>query len=68
MSSSEEIAALEAKLEKLVSGGVPVEVEDRGGKRVRYNPGDAQQLRELITQKKAACGDILRTPARRVIF
>lgn len=70
MSTSDEIAALEAKLEKLITGGQPVEVEDRGGKRVRYSPGDAQLLRELISQKKAElCGSgITRTPARRILF
>jgi hypothetical protein len=68
MSSSDEIAALETTLQKLISGGMPVEVEDRGGKRVRYSPGDAQQLRELIAEKKAACNGVLRTPARRILF
>jgi hypothetical protein len=64
---SDDIAALEAKLEQLVTGGQPVEVEE-SGRRVRYAPGDIAQLRALIAQKKAACSGVARTPARRILF
>lgn len=64
---SEDIAALEAKLEQLVTGGQPVEVEE-SGRRVRYAPGDIAQLRALIAQKKAACSGVARAPARRILF
>jgi hypothetical protein len=67
VSTSDDIAALEAKLQLLITGGQAIEVEDNG-KRVRYQPGDVQQLRELIAQKKAICGDIVRSPSRKIYF
>jgi hypothetical protein len=67
MSIADEIAALQATLEKLITGGQPVEVEENG-RSVRYQPGDADKIRELIQQKQAAGRGIARTPARRVLF
>lgn len=67
MSAAEEIAQLEAVLQKLVSGEAVAEAE-YGGRRVRYQAGNIEQLRDLIAQKKSAAGLGGRSPARTVLF
>jgi len=67
MTPEEEIASLEAALQKLITGTAVAEVE-YGDRRVRYQPADIAQLRDLISQKKAAAGLSGRSPARRVYF
>lgn len=67
MSIETEIAALEAALQKLITGTAVAEVEYQG-KRVKYQPADIAQLRDLIAQKKASAGLIGRTPSRKVYF
>lgn len=67
MSIESEIADLESALQKLVTGTAVAEVEYQG-RRVRYQPADIAQLRDLIAQKKASAGQLGRTPARKVYF
>jgi hypothetical protein len=67
MTPEEEIAQLEAALQKLITGTAVAEVEYEN-RRVRYQPADIAQLRDLVSQKKAAAGLSGRSPARRILF